>query len=198
MISMKDWAVFIKNMDAHFPEAKCRIMCTSEYMHQGKVVVGLLKYCLDHRKSKGVLFSIEKPYTYVQNIVKKQGISDEGLRFLGAVQKISSESIPDGKKAEILDGPFCHTLVNDAMASLVRDIDSGETDFIIIDNFRAMTNYVNLDCLYKFLLPLVKKVEGKTKPKIFMLVDHGKLPELPQECGALCQCRIDITNDWFE
>ena len=195
---MQDWSTFIKNMDAQVPADKCRIMCTSDYKNLGKVVIGLLKYCLDHKKFSGVLFSIEKPYTYVKSTVKKHGIPDEGLRFLGAVKKISSESLVDDDKAEILDSPFCQTLVNDAMTKLVKYIDSGKTDFIIIDNFRAMTNYVQLECLYNFILPLVKKVEGRTKPKIFMLVDHEKIKDLPQECGALCQCHIDITNEWFD
>jgi hypothetical protein len=194
---MKDWSGFIEKMDPRFPEDQCRIMCSSGYIHQGKVVVGLLKYCIDHRKFNGILFSIERPYTYVENFVKKQAISDEGLKFLGAVQKVSSERLPEGDKAEILDGPFCQTLLKDAMDRLVSEIDSGEIDFIIIDNFRALANYVEMECLYEFIIPLVKKVEGKTKPKIFMLVDHDAMKHLPQECGALCQCHIDITDDWF-
>jgi hypothetical protein len=195
---MLDWSNFIKQMDAHYPDDKCRIMCTSDYKQLGKVVIGLLKYCLDHRKFNGILFSIEKPYTYVKSAIKKHGISDEGLRFLGAVQNISSESTPVDEKAELLEGPFCQTLKGDAMDRLIKAIDTGKTDFIIIDNFRALTNYVNKDCLYDFIIPLVRKVENKTKPKIFMLVDDGKLTELPKECGALCQCHIEITNDWFE
>jgi len=194
---MKNWSNFIKNMDAQFPEDKCRIMCTSDYKVLGQVVIGLLKYCLDHRKFSGVLFSVEKPYSYVKSTVKRYGIPDDGLRFIGAVKKISSEAVEEDDKVELLDNPFCKTLKSDAMDRLVKHIDSEKTDFIIIDNFRAMTNYVQMDCLHGFLLPLVKRVEGKTKPKIFMLVDHGKLSELPQECGALCQCRIDMTNDWF-
>ena len=181
-----------KNLEGHMGK---RVLLTARYIFLNKILVGLLKFLLEKRNAKGVYIAVDRPYHYTSKLLEKHKIPTDGLFFIDAVSIISSEKIERAPNAELIDSPFCVNLTSDVNEKLERmDTEHGDMSFIFLDNITVMLNYIDQDCLEKFLGTIVIKFPGKRTITI-TVVDKEAHPNTYEIARAKCDAEIGITRE---
>jgi hypothetical protein len=176
-----------------------RVLLTSNYIYLNKVSIALLKLLIVTKKLKGVYIAVDRPYTYAARLLEKHNVPLENLYFLDAVSNISSENIAKAKNAELIDGPFCSYILEDALTRLTNNGGKlKDVDFIFLDNITVMLNYMDEKCLYDFLGQFVIKLAKEGGTLILTLVDKEAHPKAYAMAKANSDIEVEIKPDWLK
>jgi hypothetical protein len=176
-----------------------KVLLTSNYVYLNKVSIALLKLLLQTKKLKGVYIAVDRPYTYTARLLEKHGISQENLTFLDAVSNISSETVTKAKNAELIDGPFCSYILEEAITRLTNNGGKiADVDFIFLDNLTVMLNYMDDKCLYGFLGQFVIKLAKEGVTLTLTMVDKDAHPKAYAMAKANSDIEVEIKGDWLK
>ena len=176
-----------------------KVLLTSNYVYLNKVSIAILKLLLEKKKLKGVYIAVDRPYTYTSRLLEKHGVSQENLYFLDAVSNISSETVAKAKNAELIDGPFCSYLLEEALGRLTNNGGRlADVDFIFLDNLTVMLNYMDDKCLYGFLGQFVIKLAKEGLTLTLTMVDKEAHPKAYAMAKQNSDVEVEIKGDWLK
>jgi hypothetical protein len=181
------------------PLAGKKVLLTSNYIYLNKVSISILKLLLGTQKLKGVYIAVDRPYTYTSRLLEKHGVPQDNLFYLDAVANISSETVAKAKNAELINGPFCSYLLEDALARLTNsDGKLADVDFIFLDNLTVMLNYMDDKCLYGFLGKFVIRLSKEGRTLTITMVDKDAHPKAYAMAKQNCDVEVEIKPDWLK
>ena len=181
------------------PLAGKKILLTSNYIYLNKVCVALLKLLLVNKHAKGIYIAVDRPYTYTSRLLQKQGVPQENLFYLDAISNISSEKVTNAKNAELIDGPFCSYILEDAISKLTANggrLDGA--DFVFLDNLTVMLTYMDEKCLYGFLAQFVIKLSKEGRTLTVTMVDKAAHPNVYAIAKANSDIEVEIKGEWLK
>jgi len=188
-------AILEKELDANTGK---KVLLTANYVHLNKVCVCLLKYLLGVKHAKGIYIAVDRPYTYTSRLLTKQGVPQENLFYLDAISNLSSEPIQKAKNAELINGPFCSTVLEEALAKLTNNGGRmNDVDFVFLDNLTVMLNYMDDKCLFGFLGQFVIKLSKEGRTLTFTMVDKAAHPKVYAMAKQNCDVEIEIQGEWL-
>lgn len=180
------------------PHEGKKVLLTANYIYLNKVVVCLLKYLLVVKHASGVYIAVDRPYMYTSRLLAKQGVPQDHLFYLDAVSNISSEKFLKAGNAELLDGPFCSYILEEALAKLTNNGGRMDNvDFVFLDNLTVMLSYMDEKCLYGFLSQFVIKLSKEGRMLTLTLVDKAAHPKVYMAAKENCDVEIEIKGEWL-
>jgi hypothetical protein len=152
-----------------------------------KLMVDILRTLLKDMQQKGVVLTIDRPHTYIQKLLEKQGIPQDKLMYLDAVLNISGEKTHAESNLELLSSPFCVNLLYEAFSSENCRETIKRSGFIFVDNLSVLQTYVTDNCIENFLNTVKKLGENAGSMKCILFIDreaHTALFDIVKKIGA--------------
>ena|GEM_PF-5752399 len=162
-----------------------KILITSRSSFIPKISLALLGILVVEKHHRGVYITIERPYVYMQSILKLRGIPISDIIFIDTVSKLSGRVIPDDENVRFVDGPFSINLMQDVPIKAIQNnvptktIRLPEMDFFMVDNISPIYKYASSTAIESFFCKLTT-FSSKPEQKIIGIIDPVACPQLYQ------------------
>lgn len=172
-----------------------RVLITSKYIFLNKITIGLLKVLLNIKESKGIYIAIDRPYHYTSRLLEHHGVDQKNLFYLDAISMASSEKVLDRPNVEIIESPFCSTILTEAKDKLVKMSIKDGIDFIFLDNITVMLNYMDNECVFTFLGHFLLKLSKEGKTITIVVVDKESHPKTYKDALENSDVELEIAKE---
>jgi hypothetical protein len=141
-------------------------------------LVKILRYLLIEKAENGVVFSIDRPSTFLRSLLEHQGVPQQKLMYLDAVSNISGELSPHWDKRDLFTSPFCTNLFPELVCCKSTAVAGVRNGFVAVDNLGALQPYMTDPCVEK-LVRALKNLGGHSPDfKCIVMMDKGSSPGL--------------------
>jgi hypothetical protein len=143
-----------------------------------RALVDILRHLLNEREETGVVFSVDRPSTYLSQLLEHQGIVQDRLMFLDAVTRISGEDVPPTDKLELITSPFCVNLLTEFVSCHSSKVAASRRGFVVVDNLGALKPYLTNPCVERLVQTLKNLGGGVPGFRCIFVMDKEAHPEL--------------------
>ena len=172
-----------------------KVLLTSRYIYLNNLLVGLLKLLLDKKKGRGIYIAVDRPYHYTSRILEKKGVPLDKLFFLDVISAISSERLRKAKNVVMVDGPFCNTMLVEALDKL-EEMEGADqrVDFVFLDNVTVMLNYLDIKCMNEIIQQFVIRLSKEGELITLVVVDKDAHPNTYKRVREKSDVEIEVNE----
>ncbi len=182
-----------------------RLLVNTERVYLAKTNLLLVKALLEEFGGRGVFVAIDRPYHYMDHLLRIHKIPHEELLFIDAVTNISGERRVEGEGVSFLDTPFTiQKILRDLRIQRKRDdggteeVDLLDRDFLVIDDVSAMFYYGGVTSRQQILREFLEAVSRRPETFAAVVVDREVHRELYEFLSDYVDHGVDMGTASFQ
>lgn len=156
-----------------------------------KTNMKLIKHLTSEEKTPGVYITLNKPYTTLSALFKKNKIDERMVIFVDAVTKLSGMEIKKTKGCLFVGSPEKLSDISIAMDQAVRAVPTKQK-FVFFDSLSTLLLYNNAETVARFIHFLAGKMRAWKVKGIIISLEKNKNEDLINKLSQLCDVVQEI------
>lgn len=158
--------------------------------------VVLLELFVNRKGFKGLYLCIDRPYTYMNDLLTAKKIDTEQVRFIDANTHLSIKK-EDTEHVRFVKGPFDLTAIMHAINTESSRFEDTSKSFLLLDNIATLLLYNPADSVGKFVHMLTSKLRTTGITGLFIILENQMDKKLVDVIENFCDGRIDVLGEWI-
>ncbi len=140
---------------------------------------------------KGILVTVNRTYSSLLKILKKEKIKTGNLFFIDAITKSTTAQNNKNKNCLFTESPESLTELSIAIDQIVKSMDKGKR-FLVIDSLTTLVTYNNANSVLKFSHFLINKLRSSDVMGVMLILKEGADTKLVSQLSQFVDKIVNI------
>ncbi len=159
-----------------------------------KTNIKIIKHLTKTEKTPGVYVTLNKPFSTLQSVFKKEKINLDMIIFIDAVTELAGGKFKKTKNCLFIGSPEKLSDISLAMDQAIRAIPTKER-FVFFDSLSTLLMYNNIDTVARFIHFLAGKMRIWKVKGIIISLQKKEDKELINELAQFCDVTLNFGGD---